>query len=184
MHAFGRSKISHAANSPFCTQAPTRCERMTSICCMQCWRRARDSNPRYPFRYASFQDWSHQPLGQLSAISKIPLSENQPHLCYGFSPSTPPGSRPAPLPALFASSSESVPVLSAGSTVPSESLTTSSRGSLFTKPSGGALPCAGCLLMSLPSTKLDAELRAAVQVAGNQSFGDQFSADNAHPPGV
>ena len=31
------------------------------------WRRARDSNPRYPFRYAGFQDRSHQPLGQLSA---------------------------------------------------------------------------------------------------------------------
>ena len=27
-----------------------------------CWRRGRDSNPRYPFRYAGFQDRSHQPL--------------------------------------------------------------------------------------------------------------------------
>ncbi len=32
------------------------------------WRRGRDSNPRYPFRYAGFQDRSHQPLGHLSAV--------------------------------------------------------------------------------------------------------------------
>ncbi len=31
------------------------------------WRKRRDSNPRYPFRYASFQDWSHQPLGHSSS---------------------------------------------------------------------------------------------------------------------
>jgi hypothetical protein len=31
------------------------------------WRRVRDSNPRYPLRYAGFQDRCHQPLGQLSA---------------------------------------------------------------------------------------------------------------------
>src|ERR1700677_4671364 len=31
------------------------------------WRRGRDSNPRYPFGYAGFQDRSHQPLGHLSA---------------------------------------------------------------------------------------------------------------------
>src|SRR6185437_13113840 len=31
------------------------------------WRRARDSNPRYPFGYVGFQDRCHQPLGQLSA---------------------------------------------------------------------------------------------------------------------
>ena len=31
------------------------------------WRRVRDSNPRYPFGYAGFQDRCHQPLGQLSA---------------------------------------------------------------------------------------------------------------------
>src|SRR3954454_15916849 len=30
------------------------------------WRRVRDSNPRYPLRYAGFQDRCHQPLGQLS----------------------------------------------------------------------------------------------------------------------
>ena len=30
------------------------------------WRRERDSNPRYPFRYAGFQDRCHQPLGHLS----------------------------------------------------------------------------------------------------------------------
>jgi hypothetical protein len=32
------------------------------------WRKRRDSNPRYPFRYASFQDWSHQPLGHSSSL--------------------------------------------------------------------------------------------------------------------
>ena len=32
------------------------------------WRRGRDSNPRYPFGYAGFQDRCHQPLGHLSAI--------------------------------------------------------------------------------------------------------------------
>jgi hypothetical protein len=32
------------------------------------WRKRRDSNPRYPFRYASFQDWSHQPLGHSSCL--------------------------------------------------------------------------------------------------------------------
>jgi hypothetical protein len=31
------------------------------------WRRVRDSNPRYGFPYAGFQDRCHQPLGQLSA---------------------------------------------------------------------------------------------------------------------
>jgi hypothetical protein len=31
------------------------------------WRRERDSNPRYPFGYAGFQDRCHQPLGHLSA---------------------------------------------------------------------------------------------------------------------
>src|SRR5580658_1771066 len=30
------------------------------------WRRGRDSNPRYPFGYAGFQDRCHQPLGHLS----------------------------------------------------------------------------------------------------------------------
>ena len=32
------------------------------------WRKRRDSNPRYPFGYASFQDWSHQPLGHSSCL--------------------------------------------------------------------------------------------------------------------
>ena len=32
------------------------------------WRKRRDSNPRYPFRYPSFQDWSHQPLGHSSSL--------------------------------------------------------------------------------------------------------------------
>jgi hypothetical protein len=31
------------------------------------WRRGRDSNPRYPLRYAGFQDRCHQPLGHLSS---------------------------------------------------------------------------------------------------------------------
>ena len=35
------------------------------------WRKRRDSNPRYPFRYASFQDWSHQPLGHSSSPDSI-----------------------------------------------------------------------------------------------------------------
>jgi hypothetical protein len=34
----------------------------------QGWRKRRDSNPRYPFGYASFQDWSHQPLGHSSVL--------------------------------------------------------------------------------------------------------------------
>ena len=34
------------------------------------WRKRRDSNPRYLFRYASFQDWSHQPLGH-SSLSPV-----------------------------------------------------------------------------------------------------------------
>jgi hypothetical protein len=37
------------------------------------WRRGRDSNPRYPFGYAGFQDRSHQPLGHLSAQQIIPF---------------------------------------------------------------------------------------------------------------
>ncbi len=36
--------------------------------CKDGWRKRRDSNPRYPFRYASFQDWSHQPLGHSSVV--------------------------------------------------------------------------------------------------------------------
>src|SRR5208337_4929765 len=41
---------------------------MPSICSTSSkfWRRGRDSNPRYPFGYAGFQDRSHQPLGHLS----------------------------------------------------------------------------------------------------------------------
>ena len=35
------------------------------------WRRGRDSNPRYPFGYAGFQDRCHQPLGHLSADTTI-----------------------------------------------------------------------------------------------------------------
>ena len=53
------------------------------------WRRARDSNPRYPFRYAGFQDRSHQPLGQLSILlirQKNPISS--PGLCSAMSIST------------------------------------------------------------------------------------------------
>src|ERR1035438_3772270 len=46
------------------------------------WRRARDSNPRYPFRYAGFQDRSHQPLGQLSVL---PFYEENPGSSPGFS---------------------------------------------------------------------------------------------------
>jgi hypothetical protein len=35
------------------------------------WRRGRDSNPRYPFGHAGFQDRSHQPLGHLSATRTL-----------------------------------------------------------------------------------------------------------------
>jgi hypothetical protein len=35
------------------------------------WRRGRDSNPRYPFGYAGFQDRSHQPLGHLSGCYRF-----------------------------------------------------------------------------------------------------------------
>ena len=101
-----------------------------------------------------------------------------PSRAYGFPPST----LPAPLPARLASSSESVPVLSAGSTVPSESFTTSSRGSLFTKPSGGVLPCAGFSLTSFSSRKLDAELRVAVKVAAIQFIRMQFYAFQTTTP--
>src|SRR5580700_10196597 len=38
------------------------------------WRRGRDSNPRYGFPYASFQDWSHQPLGHLSVLLQFHYS--------------------------------------------------------------------------------------------------------------
>ena len=91
---------------------------------MALWRRARDSNPRYPLGYVGFQDRCHQPLGQLSAKSKIPPSEKPSRPgCYGLFASTlnglcPASSRPTALPAFAASSSESVPVLSAESTVP------------------------------------------------------------------
>jgi hypothetical protein len=43
------------------------------------WRRVRDSNPRYPLRYAGFQDRCHQPLGQLSAsFNRLSESECDP----------------------------------------------------------------------------------------------------------
>src|SRR5450432_486236 len=35
------------------------------------WRRGRDSNPRYPFGYAGFQDRCHQPLGHLSGSASV-----------------------------------------------------------------------------------------------------------------
>ena len=123
------------------------------------WRRARDSNPRYPLRYVGFQDRCHQPLGQLSAISKIPSLEKPSHPgSYGLSTATSDlscaaGSRSAPLPALAASSSESVPVLSAKSTVPRESLTISSAGWFFTNRSGGVLPFADVFLIFLPPAR-------------------------------
>ena len=44
------------------------------------WRRVRDSNPRYGFPYAGFQDRCHQPLGQLSAITTLLLQ------CTRFAP--------------------------------------------------------------------------------------------------
>jgi hypothetical protein len=97
---------------------------------------------------------------------------------YGLSASTldvllPASSRPAPLPAFAASSSESVPVLSAESTVPSESLTTSSAGSLFINPSGGVVPRANVPLISATSSMFDAEVRIAVQAGTNHSAQSQ-----------
>jgi hypothetical protein len=38
------------------------------------WRRGRDSNPRYPFGYAGFQDRCHQPLGHLSGPFSFTIS--------------------------------------------------------------------------------------------------------------
>jgi hypothetical protein len=46
------------------------------------WRRGRDSNPRYPFGYAGFQDRSHQPLGHLSGCACVP---DAPTTSEGFS---------------------------------------------------------------------------------------------------
>ena len=43
------------------------------------WRRERDSNPRYPFRYNGFQDRRYQPLTHPSAGER-PLSVSLPHL--------------------------------------------------------------------------------------------------------
>ena len=45
------------------------------------WRRGRDSNPRYPFGYAGFQDRSHQPLGHLSGGYRF----MKPGALHGFS---------------------------------------------------------------------------------------------------
>jgi hypothetical protein len=61
--------------------SPTLCN---SHCCgdgawKEVWRRGRDSNPRYPFGYAGFQDRSHQPLGHLSAYYNQQLSHNLKH---------------------------------------------------------------------------------------------------------
>jgi hypothetical protein len=47
------------------------------------WRRGRDSNPRYPFRYAGFQDRSHQPLGHLSAVCRSPSIVRRIRSIYG-----------------------------------------------------------------------------------------------------
>ena len=43
----------------------------------QGWRRERDSNPRYPFRYAGFQDRCHQPLGHLSTPGTLVSAEGR-----------------------------------------------------------------------------------------------------------
>ena len=65
---------------PFQAQAQTPCEREASIWPhRRCWRKRRDSNPRYPFRYVGFQDRCHQPLGHSSALSKIPRNQRPLH---------------------------------------------------------------------------------------------------------
>ena len=84
--SFGRTYVTEAenprtfsrwmqsgANCSLCALTGNSCGRLASGCCMQCWRRGRDSNPRYPFGYAGFQDRSHQPLGHLSAVSRSSL---------------------------------------------------------------------------------------------------------------
>src|SRR5438552_3160444 len=38
---------------------------------IRCWRRGRDSNPRYPFRYGRFRGGSFQPLTHLSAPRQV-----------------------------------------------------------------------------------------------------------------
>ncbi len=53
------------------------------------WRRERDSNPRYPFRYSSFQDCLFQPLTHPSASGRL-------WLVYNIGPRTPLSSRANP----------------------------------------------------------------------------------------
>jgi hypothetical protein len=52
----------------FCGYFNGRSKKFTSI--QTAWRRERDSNPRYGFPYAGFQDRCHQPLGHLSAADQ------------------------------------------------------------------------------------------------------------------
>ena len=40
---------------------------------LKVWRRERDSNPRYPFRYSGFQDRLIKPLSHPSALCLQPL---------------------------------------------------------------------------------------------------------------
>ncbi len=64
------SRLSRTQPCPFeclmCPVSPGGDGGRTRTAEAETWRKRRDSNPRYPFRYASFQDWSHQPLGHSS----------------------------------------------------------------------------------------------------------------------
>jgi len=93
------------------------------------------SSPLYP----KYHPWKNQAVRVPTAF--LP----QPQICRARA-----GSRSAPLPAFAASSSESVPVLSAKSTVPRESLTISSAGWFFTNPSGGVWLFADVFFILLP----------------------------------
>src|SRR6266404_877109 len=58
--------ISLGSGPAVCTIIKLGCPTLRIIGRWKLWRRVRDSNPRYPLRYAGFQDRCHQPLGQLS----------------------------------------------------------------------------------------------------------------------
>src|SRR5947209_8270068 len=45
------------------------CRGVTSLTSTTNWRRGRDSNSRYPFRYVRFRGGCLQPLGHLSALT-------------------------------------------------------------------------------------------------------------------
>src|SRR6266481_6619449 len=62
----GFKRDSLGSGPAVCTIIKLGCPTLRIIGRWKLWRRVRDSNPRYPLRYAGFQDRCHQPLGQLS----------------------------------------------------------------------------------------------------------------------